>query len=223
MATKIWWLIHKDLLIEYRTRQAWLSMLLLGIIVAVVFSLQMEVLPAQRPAVTGGLLWLAIVFAGLVAIEQARAGEQADGCWDGLLLYPLPPAAIYFTKVVVNAVELLALAWVLVPLFIVLADVPLLRHGWPMLLVSVLGSISLAAVGTVVGVLTDGVRQRRAVLSVLLLPLVIPVVLAAAEATRLIAEDRLVDEWWRWIQFLGAFAVIFVTVGGVVFGLLVEE
>lgn len=223
MANKLWWLIHKDLVVEYRTRQAWPAMLLLGIVVAVVFSLQMELPPQQRPAIAGGLLWLAILFAGLVAIDRTCAAEQPDGCWDGLVLYPLPPSLIYLAKLAVNVVALLILQCVLVPLFVILSDMPLLRRTWAILLVAFLGSFGLAAVGTLVGALTHGLRQRGAVLSLLVLPLVVPVVLAAAEATRLIAEGQLGDEWWRWVQFLGAFAIVFTTVGIVLFGFLVEE
>jgi heme exporter protein B len=223
MASKLWWLIHKDLVVEYRTRQAWPAMLLLGIIVAVVFNLQMEVLPLQRPAAAGAMLWLAILFAGLVAIERTCAGEQQDGCWDGLTLYPLPTSMIYLSKLAVNFIALVALECVLVPLFVVLSDVPLLRHAWAMILVAVLGSVGMAAVGTLVGAVTHGLRQRGAILSLLVLPLLLPVVLAAAEATRLTAEGDLGDEWWRWVQFLGAFAIVFTTLGIVLFGFLVEE
>jgi len=223
MVSKLWWLIHKDLVVEYRTRQAWPAMLLLGIIVAVVFSLQMQLPLQQRTAAAGGLLWLAILFAGLVAIDRTSAAEQHDGCWDGLTLYPLPPSIIYLAKFAVNFVALLVLGCVLVPLFVVLADVPLLRHAWAMTIVAVLGSAGLAAVGTLVSALTHGLGQRNAVLSLLVLPLVLPVVLAGAEATRLIAEDNLGDEWFRWVQFLGAFAIVFTTLGIVLFGFLVEE
>jgi heme exporter protein B len=223
MASKLWWLIHKDLVVEYRTRQAWPAMMLLGIIVAVVFNLQMELPREQRPAAAGAMLWLAILFAGLVAVERTCAAEQQDGCWEGLALFPLPQSMVYLAKLAVNCIALLALECVLVPLFVVLADVPLLRHPWAMMLVAVLGSVGMAAVGTLVSVLTRGLRQPGAVLSLLVLPLVLPVVLAAAEATRLIAENDLGDEWWRWVQFLGAFAIVFTTLGVVLFEFLVEE
>ncbi len=153
MASKLWWLIHKDLVVEYRTRQAWPAMLLLGIIVAVVFSLQIELPPLQRTAVAGALLWLAILFAGLAAVDRTCAAEKDDGCWDGLVLYPLSPSMIFLAKLVVNFIALLALECVLVPLFVILADVPLLRYVWALLLVAVLGSGGIAAVGTLVSAL----------------------------------------------------------------------
>lgn len=223
MASKLWWLIHKDLVVEYRTRQAWPTMLLLGIIVAVVFNLQLELLPEQRPAAVGALLWLAILFSGLVAIERSCSAELQDGCWEGLTLYPLPPSMIYLAKLAVSVIALLALECMLVPMFVVLSDVPLMRSAWAMALVAVLGSVAMAAVGTLVSALTHGQRQRGAVLSLLALPLLVPVVLAAADATRLIAEGDLGDVWFRWVQFLGAFAIIFTTIGIVLFRFLIEE
>ncbi len=223
MASKLWWLIHKDLVVEYRTRQAWPAMLVLGILVAAVFSLQVELPPQQWPAVSAALLWLAILFAGLVVFERSFAAEKHDGCWDGLALYPLPRSMIYLSKLVSNFIALLALECVLVPLFAVLSDVPLLRHPWPMMLVAVLASMGLAAVGTLVSALTHGLRQQGAVLSLLVLPLVVPVVLAASQATRLVTEYDLGEAWWRWVQFLAGFAIIFTTLGVVLFGFLVED
>ena len=220
---QLWWLIHKDLVVEFRTRQAWPAMLLLGVIVAVLFSLQIDLPRPERPAAAGTMLWLATLFAGLVAIERTGAAEQQDGCWDALTLYPLPHSSIYLAKLVVNFIALLALECILIPLFVVLADVPLLRHAWAMILVAVLGSLGMAAAGTLDSTLTHGLRQRGAGLSLLVLPLLLPLVLSAAEATRLIAEDDMGEEWWRWIQFLGGFAVVFTTIGIVLFGFLVEE
>jgi len=221
--TQLWWLIHKDLIVEFRTRQAWPAMLLLGVIVAVLFSLQLELPIEERPAAAGTMLWLATLFAGMVAIERTGAAEQQDGCWDALSLYPLPHSTIYLAKLFVNFLALMALQGALVPLFVVLADVPLLRHFWAMILVAVLGSWGMAAVGTLISSLTHGIRQRGAILSLLVLPLLLPLVLSAAEATRCIAANDMGEPWWRWIQFLAAFAIVFTTLGTVMFGFLVEE
>ncbi len=223
MASKLWWLIHKDLVVEYRTRQAWPAMLLLGVIVAMIFSLQMELPVALRPAATGALLWLAILFAGLVAVERTCAVEQPDGRWDSLTVYPLSPALIFLGKLAVNFTALLALECVLVPLFVVLTDVPLLQPVWAIVLVAIPASAGIAAVGTLVSAIALGLRQHRAMLSLLGLPLLLPVMVAAAEATRLIGQGNLGAEWWRWVQFLGGVAIIFTTLGIVLFGSLIEE
>lgn len=223
MANKLWWLIQKDLLVEYRTRQAWPVMLLLGVIVAVVFNLQINLPVEHRPAATSAMLWLAILVASQVIVERTGAAEQQDGCWDALTQYPVSASTIYLAKLIVNLIAILALNFVMIPLFVVLSDVPLLRHPWAMVMIAFLGSVSVAAAGTLVSAATYGLRQQGAVLSLLVLPILLPLILSASEATRLIAVDDLGNEWWRWVQFLVAFPIVFVTLGVGLFGFLIEE
>ena len=160
-------------------------MLLLGVVVAMVFGIQVQLPAEQKRQMAGSLLWLAIFFAGMLALDRSFAAEREDGCWEGLLLYPLAPATIYLAKLAVNVVCLAVLELLLVPLFVVLADVPLLAHPWAMLLVALLGNLGIAAVGTLLGALTAGLRHGSSLSALLILPMVVPVVLAAAEATRL--------------------------------------
>jgi len=223
VAGKLWWMIHKDLISECRARLVWPAMLLMGVVVAVVFSVQMDLLPQQRPRMIGGLLWLAIFFAGMLAIDRSFAAEREQGCWEALRLYPVPPTAVYLAKLTVNVIALAALQCILIPLFVVLSDVPLLAYPGAMLLVALLGNLGIAAVGTLLSALTGGIRQNGNLLVLLVLPMVIPVVLAAAEATRLIALGDFGPAWWRWIQLLGAFAVVFITAGTILFDFAIEE
>jgi heme exporter protein B len=198
-------------------------MLLLGIVVALTFAGQMDLPPEQQRRVAGGLLWLAIFFAGMLALDRSFASEREDGCWDGLRLYPVSTSTVYLAKLAVNVVALAALQCVLVPLFVVLSGVPLLAHPAATVLVALLGNLALAAVGTLLSALAAGIRQSAYLLPLLVLPMAVPVVLGAAEATRLAADGDFGPEWWRWIQLLAAFAVLFVTLGMVLFDFVVED
>ena len=220
---RLWWMIHKDLLSECRARRVWPAMLLFGAVVALVFSIQMDLAPEQRRRMVGGLLWLATFFAGTLAIDRSFASEREDGCWEGLLTYPISPTVIYLAKLAVNVVALAALQCVLVPLFVVLSDVPLLAHPGAMLLVALLGNLGIAALGTLLSALAGGIRHGGNLLALLMLPMAVPVVLASAEATRLVAQGDFGVQWWRWIQLLGAFAIIFITAGTLLFDFLVED
>jgi heme exporter protein B len=82
-----------------------------------------------------------------------------------------------------------------------------------MMLVIVPGILGIAAVGTLLSSLVGGPGSRGNSLTLLVLPLAIPVLVAAAEATRLILVGDVGREWWRWVQFLAAFGVIFTTAG----------
>lgn len=223
MLAKLWWIARKDLLSEYRARRVWPAMLLFGTVVALVFGMQVDLLPGQGQRLVGSLLWLATFFAGMLAIDRSFASEREERCWEGLLLYPVSPAAIFLAKLVVNVVALAALQCVLIPLFVVFSDAPLLAHPWAMLLVALLGNLGIAAMGTLVSALANGIRHSGNLLALLALPMAVPVVLGSAEATRLLAEGTFGAEWWRWIQLLGAFAVVFITAGVLLFDFVIED
>jgi len=223
VAAQLWWIVHKDLVSECRTWRVWPAMLLFGLVVAFVFGVQADLPPDQRPQIAGGLLWLAIFFAGMQAVDHSCGAEREEGCWDGLMLYPIGAAAIYLAKLAVNAIALAALECLLIPAFAALADVPLMSHPGAMLLVALLGNVGICAVGTLLSGLVAGVRHGGSLLVLIVLPLVIPVVLAAAEATRLAAEGQLGPEWWRWVHLLAAFAAIFVTAGATLFDFVIRD
>lgn len=217
------WLVHKDLLREWRAPRVWPAMLLMGIVLALVIEMQVELPREQRASVVGGLFWLAAFFAGSVALDRSFAGERDDGCWHGLLLYPVAPATIFLAKTAANFLALCGLDAVLAPAFAIFSDVPLLDRPGPFLAIAGLANLGCAAVGTMVSALTHGLPHRGGLLVLLLLPLISPVVLGAAQATRLLLVGDLGEPWWRWMQLLACFAVVFVTLGTLLFEFVVEE
>ena len=217
MTTKIPVLIKKDLVSECRSRQVWPVTLQLGVLVAVLFSLQIELPGDQQRRIAGPLLWFAILFASLPTLERSFAAEREDRCLDGLLLSPVTPAAVYLAKLAVNLIVLLILTALLIPLWTALLGVPLLASPAAVALVALLASLGMAAVGTLLSALVAGLGPRSGGLALLVLPLVLPVLLAASEATRLILEDDLGPEWWRWMLFLASFAVVFIVAGASLF------
>jgi heme exporter protein B len=223
MNGSLWWIIHKDLVTEFRARQAWPAMILLGLLMAVVFAAQMELLPEQKSRIVGALLWLAVAFAGLQAIDRTCAAERSDGCWDGLVSFPVSPGIIYWSKFLGNVLLLGVLECLLLPLFSVLSNVDLCRPLWAMSLLAVLTNFSFCAIGTLLSAVSNGTGRGRQLLVLLFLPLAIPVILAAADATQAIALGQLDRDYWRWIQLLGCFTVIFLTAGTVLFEFITEE
>ncbi len=71
MTEKIWWLIQKDMHSECRAARAWPIMLLMGVVVALILGFQLDRLPAERTEMVGGIFWLAVFFAGTVAMEHS--------------------------------------------------------------------------------------------------------------------------------------------------------
>ncbi len=223
MTAQIWRIIQKDLVSEWRSRRACPAMILLGIVVAVVLSLQMDLPAEHKRQMAASLLWVAVVFAAAIGLDRSFALESEDGCWRALLLYPVSASAVYLAKLTVNIVWLAALECVLIPLFVVLADVPLLAHPWAMVLVALLGNAGIASAGTLLSALAMRVHKGANLTVLLTLPMTIPVVLAAAQATRLLVENRLDGSWWDWNGLLAVFAAIFVVTGMVLIGYVAEE
>ncbi len=223
MSTKIHWLIYNDLVSESRTRQVWPVTLQLGVLVAVLFSLQIDLPGEQQRRIAGTLFWFTMLFASLPTLERSFSSECEDRCLDSLLLSPITPATVYLAKLAVNVIVMAALAGLLIPLWTVLLGVPLFSSPAAIVLVAFLGNLGIAAVGTLLSALVGGLGPRSGGLALLVLPLVIPVVVAAAESTRLILEQDFGREWWRWVQFLAAFAVVFVVAGTVLFEYAVRD
>jgi len=219
----ITFLVHKDLRREWRARRTWPAMLLLGGTLVVMLALQLDLPAPLKRGVGGGLFWLAVFFAGTLALERAFAGEREEGCSQALRLYPLPPSAVFAAKLIVNFLAVTLLEVVLVPALVVLADVPLLDRPGPLVVIALLGNLGFAAVGTLLGALTSGLSHRGSLLALLLLPLLSPVLLAAGEATRsLLAGDPL-SAWALPAQLLAVFAILFTTVGALVFEYASED
>jgi heme exporter protein B len=216
-------MIHKDLLSEWRARRVWPSMLLFGMVVAVIFSVQIDPLSGSRAQIAASLLWLAIFFAGMPAIDRSFAAEREEGCGQSLLLYPISSTAIYFAKLGVNVIALAALQAVLIPLFIMLCDGPLAMHPWAMLLVATVGNLGIASVGTLLSALTSATRHSGSMLAVVALPLAIPVLLAAAKATQCLGANQIDADCWRWVQLLGVFAGLFTAAGALLFDFVMED
>ena len=222
-ATTLYWIVCKDLVSEYRARQVWPAMLMLGVLVTFLFSAQLDAIVEGKSRMLALQVWLAIYFAGVLAMHRTFTAEHADGCWDALRLYPINPAWIYTAKFIVNFLALAALQAVVLSLCVLLSNVPLQNHPWHMATVAVLGNIGISSVGTLLGGLWSCRRQDASMLACLALPLIVPVILAASEATRLVADGQIGPEWWRWIGFLSVFDVVFVTAGIVLFEFLIED
>jgi heme exporter protein B len=219
----LWWLIHKDLVREFRSRQAWPRTLLLGLVLVLLIAAQVEMPIDHRAGAVSGLLWITIFFSATVSIERSFSSEQEDGCWQALQLYPISPSVIFLAKTIENAVTTVILACVLIPLFVVLTDVPLLARPGLMAVIVILGSLGLAAIGTLISAVMTSVRDGGGLLVLLLLPLATPIVLSAAEATRIAVSTNSDSLWSWWIQLLTAFALVYTVIGAIVFDFAMEE
>ena len=211
-------LAYKDALVELRTRESLVACVVFVSIVVVVFAFALDLAPATAHAVAPGLLWVTVVFAGLLALGRSFTAERERGCLDGLLLAPVDPSALYIGKVLGHVVFMLIVLAVALPVFTVLLGVPLLSVGLaPVAALSVLG---FAAAGTLFAALTHNSRSRDVLLPTLFLPLAIPVIITAVGATHHLLANLSSNET---LGVMAATDALYLTVGMLLFAYTLEE
>ena len=216
---------RKDLRIEWNSRILTNQVAPFAAIVMVLFAFALDnegILQRVAP----GLVWLATLFSMLVVIQRSFAVESADGALDALRVAGVDPVAIFVGKSVALAVQLLVLEVILVFTAVVLYAVDVSAAGFGLLVVTVpVATVGLACVGTLYGGLAAGVRGRETLLPLLLLPVVAPVLIGATRATEsaFASGGATVSEGWPWVGLLAVFAMLFVAVGSVAFGPLIDE
>jgi heme exporter protein B len=211
----------KDVRVEIRAKHALATLLPFAATLLVSFGFAFgpgrDVLDRTAP----GLLWMAVLFAAVMAARRAYQTESEDGALEGLLLAPVDKAAVFLGKAAAVAVQLVALVACALLLVVVLFD---LTVRGPLVLVAAfaLGALGLAAVGGLFGVVAEAARTREAIFPTLVLPLVTPVLVAGVRATDLAATGR-ASEALAWLGLLVAFDVVFVSLGVLVFAFLMED
>lgn len=212
----------KDLRVEVRGRHALGAVLPFAATLLVAFGLSLGPGRTLLREAGPGLLWLAVLFGAVLAVRQSFQSEAEDGALEGLVLAPVDRAALFLGKLAAVSVQLLALEAVVGLLGAGLFD--LTFGGGPLVVVAafVLGTVGLAAVGTLFGALAESPRAREGLLPLLVLPLCVPVLVAGVRATALAAAGQAAGSG-SWLGLLLAFDVVYVGTGALVFGHLLED
>jgi heme exporter protein B len=211
----------KDLRIEARSRVATNQVAPFALIVLVLFGLALDPNRHFLQSAAPGLFWIAVLFCSLLAVQRSFAVEAADGAGDGLRMSGLDPAGIFLGKAAAVALELVALEALLVIGVVIFYGTALAGAGL-LLATAASATVGLAACGTVYGVLAAGLRVRETLLPLLILPVVAPVLIGATRAWE-VALGQSLDNGWKWVTLLAVFAVVYVTLGVLAFGTLLEE
>ena len=214
-------IVAKDIAAELHTREMVSAMLVFSVLALLVFSFALDLQGAMARAAAPGVLWATVAFAGTLGLSRSLAREQQTGCMDGLLLAPMDRSAIFLGKALGNLAFIGIVEAVLLPLFSVLFDTPLLRPG--VLVVTALGTVGYAAVGTLLAAIAVNTRAREVMLPILLLPLAVPALIAAVQATGYLVEGGTLAEVGGWVRLLVAYDLIIVAVSMLTFGYVVEE
>jgi heme exporter protein B len=223
-ATIAWLVMRKDLTIEVRSREIVYTTLFFAVSCVLVFAFSFVREGRALDDAAAGILWIAIAFAGTLALGRAFERERQSETLQALLLAPTDRPAIFTGKLLGLLILLGGVEIVLVPIVGLLFQAPILAR--PMLLAALLaaGTVGFVAVGTLFAAMLVRSRSRDVLLPVLLYPVTIPAIIAGVRGTAALFQAE-VDEpvAVMWLAFLLAFDVFFVTLALWVFEPVMTE
>ncbi len=205
-------IMRKDLRVETRSLELFLTTLFFAVSSVLVFAFGFvrDGRPVENAA--AGILWIAIAFAGTLALGRTFERERYHDVLRALLLAPVDRPAIYVGKLLGILALLAAVEAVVVPLIALLFQAPLFRHPVLLFLLLLLGTIGFTAVGTLFGAMLVRARSRDVLLPVLLYPITIPVIIAGVRGTAVLLQPEMDLAMARaWIGMLAFFDVVFIT------------
>ena len=207
--------LGKDLRLEWRSRDALTGMLFFSLLVVVVFSFAFDPTAAVSRQISGGILWMVLLFAAVTALNQSWLREQRNHVLDAQRMAPSSPAALFLGKSLANMLFVTAVEVLLAPLFAVFYNLHPLGQGWLLLLVLPLGTWALIINGTFFAALSLRTRNRELMLPLVLFPISIPALLAMVQATTNILTGDFEPNLW--IKLLVGYDIVFTTVSLLLF------
>lgn len=211
----------RDLRAELRSRELLGLMALFALLAILVFSFALELDRPGRQDAVSGVLWVTLLFASILGHNRSVALEREHGGFDALLLAPVARSAIFAGKLLANALFTLTIALLLLPLLTVLYNLP--QFPPAVLLIVPPGCLGLAAIGTLLAAMTVQTRARDSLLPVLLLPVALPLLLAALRAGNAALGNLPQAELETWLLSLLLIDAIYLAAGFLLYETVLES
>ncbi len=236
---KIAHLVRKDMTMHLQNKETAILIFLFSLLVVLVFSFAFgPIFPqdlVERGKLAGSVLWASFAFAGVIAMSRSFAQEQEHGALQGILLTGIDPANLYLAKVISNTLFLIVLEAMLAPITLVLMgvmDMLGIMDMFQLLGVIALGTLGFSAVGTILAGMANAGMGRESFLSVLLFPMIFPVVIGASRSTialltyrelerRGISNQGIMDS--NWLLLLIVYSLVFLAVSYLLFEYVIEQ
>jgi len=230
----LWAIFIKDIVIEFRSKQTLPTMIVLGMLIVWVMRIVSESVSAGASVMGPAVLWIALLFSGLLTQERSFAIEEHSDCMSGLLLAPVDPGTIYIAKLLVNIIMLCVFEIVVVPVVFLAFQVNVSSRWLEFITVLLLGNIGISSVGTLFSAVVGLARTRGSLLSiivlVILMPMMIPATFALLQLFNTIPTEvagtstlAFVGSLDAAMGYMIAFDAIFVVACWLLFGFVIKE
>ncbi len=218
-----WAISVKDLMIEFRTRSAFLASIVFALLAIVIFYFAWDPTAVTGVDLAPGVLWVVFTFSGLLGLHRSFGIEHDERAIDGLVASPISRESIFLGKGIANLVFVIAVQAVAIPAVVLFYNLDIGLAVLPLAGIAVLAAIGLVAVGTLFSAMAANTRLAELLLPMLSLPFFVPIILPAAQATAKILSGRPVGEALSWFRLLVAFDIVFVVACTLAYPYTLEE
>ena len=225
---QVLWLVHKDLILQFRTKDTLVLVFMFSLLVVLAFVFSMGPFFSfgleERSKLAASVLWISFTFAGIITLTRSFDVERSDGAVHIIRLAGVDPSNFYISKVLSNFIFLTVLEFILTPVslqFVESLDLVSVITLFKLLGILSIGTLGLCAVGVILSGMASTTRGKESLLSVLLLPLVIPVIMAGTKCTvSLLSTGTLQGTFW--IMLLILYSFVFLTISYLLFEFVIE-
>jgi heme exporter protein B len=215
--------VWKDLVVELRTRERLAAMGGFTVLVGVLFNHAIDPTVVEPQAIASGLVWMTIVFGGMLGLGRTFHLEEEEGAFQGVLLSPIPRDALYLGKVLANFLILSVVTLLVLGVFALFFGLSFGAHPGALAGVILLGIAGFVAIGTLFSAISVRTTMGDTLLPILMFPLLIPVVIYGVTATSSLMAGLPASEVDGNLRMLGAFAVVALAAGAGLFRHVVED
>jgi heme exporter protein B len=199
--------LAKDIRLEWRSKDAINAMLFFALLVVVIFSFAFDPNAEESRRIAGGLVWVAFLFAAVVALNQTWARELRNQVLDAYRVSPSPANPLFLAKALGNLIFVGALEALMTPLFIGFFKLRAIGPAWQLVPIALLGTWALVVNGTFFAAISLRTRSREIMLPLLLFPVSVPALLGMVNATTAVLTGEYSARVW--IALLLAYDVVF--------------
>jgi len=216
-------ILKKDLRMEFRSKESILAMCIFSLLIFVIFNFTFEVSRLVMLEIAPGLLWVAFVFSGMFGLNQSFSLEKENGNLRAMALMPVDGGQIYVGKFLSVTIIMLMFEALIFPIFIIFYDLQLSIGMFKLVPVLLAGTIGFTSLGTILSAVAVHTRNQQILLSLLLWPLVSPIIIWSVTLTGMVLSGEVTDAFYPLLLRVGAFDVIFFTLSYMLFDFILED
>ncbi len=219
----IWAIIVKDFQMEFRTKESVTAMWIFSLLIFVIFNFTFEISRLLLLQISPGLLWVAFIFSGMLGLNRSFQVEKENGNLRGIALTPADPGLVYFGKFISTTLFMLIFEALIFPLFIIFYDIQLSFLSFWIVPIALLGTIGFTSLGTILAAIAIHAKQQQILLSLLLWPLITPIIIWAVNVTGDVLTGELSAAFGPVMFRMLVFDIIFTTLSYLLFEYVVQE